>query len=53
MPETRGCADVARCADEPENELQHYVFAVQGQKGPEEAQGHHAELQETRQPRLY
>lgn len=36
-----------RCADVPENELQHDVFAVQGEKSPEEAQRYHAELQHT------
>ena len=38
----KGCSDVA---DIPENELQHDVFTVQGEQGPEEAQRHHAELQ--------
>lgn len=28
----------SRCADIPENELQHDVFTVQGEKSPEEAQ---------------
>ena len=31
----------------PENQLQHEVFTVEGEEGPEEAQGHHAELWDT------
>lgn len=30
--------DILWCADIPENELQHDVFTVQGEKSPEEAQ---------------
>lgn len=36
-----------RCANIPENELQHDIFTVQGEKSPEEAQRYHAELQHT------
>lgn len=35
------------CADIPENELQHDIFTVQGEKSPEKAQRYHAELQHT------
>jgi len=31
----------------PENQLQHEVFTVEGEESPEEAQGHHAQLQDT------
>lgn len=30
----------------PENQLQHEVFTVEGEESPEQAQGHHAELQD-------
>lgn len=38
----------AGSADRPENELQHDIFTVQGEKSPEEAQRYHAELQHRR-----
>lgn len=44
---TRTFNRISRGGQTPENELEHDVFTVQGQKSPEEAQRYHAELSHT------